>query len=439
MRLTHASASMVACTAFLLGCGTSNTYQKPEAPNVTVAKPVQMDVTTYIEEIGVTQAVQTVDIRARVEGYLEKIHVEDGEDVTAGQVLFEIDKRPFQAEVDRAQAAVVVAQAEKTNAEAKYKRSVPLAEKGAVSQEELAEDTAAFEVAKAMIDVREAELKKAQLDLSYTGIKSPIKGRMGGRLIDQGNFVGRTLSTHLATVISYDPIYATFNISETDLLRLMGQGPRRPEDQELDKSKIKFYMSLQDEEDFPHVGQYNYADLGVESSTGTYLIRGTFPNPEPRIIAPGMTVTVRVPTGVLEDALLIPEAAIASDQRGRYVMIVNSENKVERRDVRLGVKVLDMMVVTEGLEPEDRVITQGLQRAREGGEVRIDEELTLEPPTAGVLPPPGTEPSDEEPPAEQPPAASEPPTKAAPATDPDSTTEAAYQDATGTPAAARIS
>jgi RND family efflux transporter MFP subunit len=363
----------------LAGCQRANEYVPPPPATVTVAQPIRQDVVTYIEETGTTEAVETVNLRARVEGFLEEIKFQDGDDVKAGDILFVIDKKPFLAECKIAEAALKVAEAEAKDAEAKYRRAIPLAQTGAVSQEELVEKAATYEVSRSAIEAARANLAKAELDLSYTDVESPIDGRVSDRLVDRGNFVGRTMTTHLATVISYDPIYANFNISEPELLRILKRGPRREGTQELDKTKIKFYMSLQDETGFPHEGHYDYADLAVESGTGTFRIRGVFPNPEPRVITPGMFVQIRVPTGTLKDALLVPEAALASDQAGRHLMVVNSENKVERRNVEMGIKLQDMQVVTEGLRADDWVIIEGLQRARPGSIV-TPERKELEPP-----------------------------------------------------------
>lgn len=379
------------------GCAPKNEYIEPPPPTVTVSQPIHQDVTTYIEEMGVTEAFETVEIRARVEGYLEEIHFQDGQTVAAGDPLFVIDKRPYEAERNKAAAAVTVAEAELGDAEAKYRRAIPLAKSGAVSNEELTERAAAYEVAKASIEAKKAALQQAELELSYCDIHTPIAGRVGERLIDRGNFVGRSLTTHLTTVIRYDPIYARFNISERELLRLMRTSPGRANGDDVDMKQIKFYLSLEDEEDFPHEGRFDYADLGVESATGTFLFRGVFPNPPPHRITPGMTVKIRVPTGVLPQALLVPEAAFAADQRGRYVLVVNDQDKVERRDVTAGLKVGNLLVVSKGLAADEWVITEGVQFVRPGSLVK-KEPKQLEPPPAQIQLPstaPAAEPAAE--------------------------------------------
>ncbi|MCL4207717.1 MAG: efflux RND transporter periplasmic adaptor subunit [Pirellulaceae bacterium] len=369
----------------LSGCQPRVQFAPPPPVTVTVSQPLSQDIAVYIEERGVTEAVETVEIRARVEGYLEEIHFQDGQEVKAGDVLFVIDRKPFEADRNNAVAALRVAQAEKADAEAKYRRALPLAEKKAISQEELVEKAAAYEVSQAVIEARQADLDRAELELSYTEVKSPIDGRVGARLIDAGNFVGRSMTNHLTTVIRYDPIYATFNISERELLGLIRRGPRSDGGGELEKEKIRFYMALEDETTFSRVGHFDYADLGVESATGTFRLRGVFPNPPPSTITPGMTVRIRVPTGVIQGALLVPEAAIGADQRGRYLLIVNAEDRVERRDVSLGRKVGSMQVVDAGLKSDDWVIVEGIQFVRQGSIVRR-ESRPLSPPPAEITP-----------------------------------------------------
>jgi RND family efflux transporter MFP subunit len=303
---------------------------------------------------------------------LQAVHFRDGQDVKAGDLLFVIDRKPFEAERNKAAAGLKVAQAEKGDAEAKYRRALPLAEQGAVSQEELVEKAAAYEVSQAMIDVRQADLERAEQELSYTEVRSPIDGRVGARLVDVGNFVGRSMTSHLTTVVRYDPIYATFNISERALLDLIRRAARDGSGAERDQGETPCYLALEDETEFSHVGHFDYADLGVESATGTFRLRGVFPNPAPRIITPGMTVRIRVPTGVMDGALLVPEASLGADQLGRYLLTVNAADKVERRDVTLGRKVGGMQVVQAGLDADDWVIVEGIQFVRPGSVVRRD-------------------------------------------------------------------
>ena len=357
-----------------------NQYQEPPPQEVFVSRPLQQDVIDYVEETGTTEACETVDIRARVEGYLEDIKFDPGqENIQEGDELFLIDQKPYRAIVTQAEAALRVAEAETVDAEAKYKRAVPLAQQGAVSQEELLEKAAIWEVSKAKVVAAQAQLDAANLDLGYTIVRSPISGRVGKTLVDKGNLVGKTMSTHLTTVIKYDPIYATFNISERMLLDVMDQrrqsGQARSGD---DREGIKFYMGLTNEEGYPHEGHLNYADLAVDASTGTFQVRAEFKNPDYRIV-PGLFVRIRIPTGERKGALLVPESAVGADQEGRYVLIVEeSEGKkvVRRCGVTLGAKIGALRVVVSGLEPPDSVIVRGIQRVRSGSLVApVEEEL----------------------------------------------------------------
>ncbi len=439
------------CVASGFGCKPEAEYAAPPPPKVTVATPVQMDVTLYVEEAGYTEAVEMIELRARVEGFLDQACVPDGSDVKAGDPLFIIDKRPFQAELAKVEAAVTVALAEAEDAKAKLLRAQPLRERQAISEEELQEKRAAYLVSQANIKAAEAAFEQAKLELSYCEIKAPVDGRMGDNLIDEGNFVGRGLSTHLGTMIRYDPIYARFNISERDFLELIrldrenrqkaaadGESQNEPE-RDSDLRRV-VYMALEGEDDFSHEGYLDYVELGIESSTGTFGVRAVFPNPpvpgrSVPDIAPGMTVRVRVPLGTQKGALLIPEAAVAADQKGRFAKVVNSENKVERRDLRLGIKVADLIVVEDGIKPDDRVIVGNLQRARESVPVEIEETKTLEPPTAAVLPPPTfTKPLENDPGLRRLERAESVPSEPAPA----GTTPAKPVPAESTPAESRV-
>lgn len=389
------------------GCKETNTFQPPPPPSVTVAKPVVQTVTNYVEETGTTEATDYAEIRARVRGYLQEIQFQPNDEVTKGQPLYVIEPDFYQAKVDQAKAAVeqanaglerataskVVAEADYANALAKLNRAKPLYEKGAVTKEELDERiaeekvaaaaieaaTAAIAGAKATIAEANAALQDAELDLSYTTVVAPIDGRIDKTNVYVGNLVDDVSATHLTTIVKYDPIYATFNISERALLQLMDD----PERDRGDRSKyadVKFYLGREIDEGFPFVGQLDYVDLAVDQSTGTYKIRGVFSNPGPRWqLVPGLFVKIRIPMGQQKDAILVPERALASDQLGKYLLVVNSENKVERRDVTVGLKVDSMVVIEKGLDGQDRVVVDGIQRARVGANV-VPEETTLTPP-----------------------------------------------------------
>ncbi len=364
--------SAVICVLLAIGCGRRNEYEAPPPPPVTVVHPLQQTVTNYLEETGTTEAVEMVDIRARVTGFLEQVKFEPGTNIKQGDVLYVIEQRQFKAEVAAAGADLEAKQAALDKAEIEYEREQRMFEENATSERNVVRTKAERDGALATVDAAIAALDRAQLDLDYTEVSTPIDGRVGKTLVKLGNLVDGNEATHLTTVIQYDPIYANFNISERALLQLLAQMPAKDERQ-TDHSQLKFYLQRADDQGFPFEGQFDYADLAVDQSTGTFAIRGIFPNPNDEIV-PGLFVRIRIPIGTQENALLVPEQALASDQAGRYLLTVNSENMVERRNVTAGAKHGNLVVIDEGLRPDDRVIIEGVQRARPGGEV--DPQLT---------------------------------------------------------------
>jgi membrane fusion protein (multidrug efflux system) len=392
---TLLAAALLAATS---GCQPPNEYIPPPPPTVTVSHPVEREVVDSEEYTGTTKAYELVDIRARVQGFLDEIRFEDGANVKAGDVLYLIDPKPFEAKVDEARAATALATAqlesakaeeqkavaEVANAESQYRRGYQASQSGAVSAGELDDlrttrDSAAARVgvakatilsAQAGIEAANAALNQAKLDLGYTKVTSPTDGRVGRTLVDVGNLVGSGEATQLTTVVSYDPIYAYFSISETDLLYYM----RRQRDDghenapsEASEKKRPIFLGLGDEDSYPHEGYLEYADLAVDEGTGTYLVRGTFPNTD-HAIPPGAYVRINIP---MEKslAMLIPDEAVGRDQGGAFALVVNSENMVERRPVELGAVHKGMRVIKSGLNVDDQVVVLGLQRARPGAKV----------------------------------------------------------------------
>lgn len=356
-------------TTIAAGCGEPNVYQPPPPPSVTVAHPVKKAVTIYLEETATTEPVERVEIRARVRGFLDRVEFEPGQLVKQGDDLYQIEPEQFQATVDAAAAELEAQGANRKRAEIEKTRQENLQREspGATSEVAVVAAQADFQSAEASVKAARAALKQAELDLSYTEVTAPVNGRVGKTLVKQGNLVGDNEATHLTTVISYDPIYANFNISERDLLELRERSPRENK-ADVDKEDIKIFLARANDSDFPFEGHFDYADLEVDQSMGTYMIRGIFPNPDFKIL-PGLFVRVRVPVGEEPDALLVPERAVGADQLGRYLLVVNSDNVVERRNVVIGTKVGDMVVVSEGLLADELVIIDGIQRARPGLEV----------------------------------------------------------------------
>ena len=389
-----------ACTAVLLcGCQPKNTYQEPPPPPVTVANPEARTVVQALEFTGTTQPYALVDVRARVEGFLLSIDFDEGTSVKEGDLLFQIDPKPFQAVLAQAQASEKLGVARLASAKAEVKRTlaeVKNAEEqlmrveaavrvspGAVTDEEIESKKTAVLTAKAAVDAAnasvasseaeiaaaKAQITQAELDLSYCRVVSPIDGRVGRRLVDVGNLVGSGESTVLTNIVSYDPIYVFFNVNENDLLQFMKESEARdPEQTESEvKLNLPIKVGLADSGDYPFPGVAEYGDLAVDQSTGTYLIRGKLANKRRRI-PPGAFARIKIPRDEKE-ALLIDPRAVSRDQTGAYLLVVDSNNVVERRDVELGGEYDGLQAVRGKVGPKDRVIVNGLQRARPGSKV----------------------------------------------------------------------
>ena len=350
----------------IVGCRQANQFVPPPPPTVTVAHPVERPVVDSVEFVGTTQATVTVDLRARVNGYLQSIEFADGSNVKAGDVLFVIEQLPYKLALDAAKAAFQKATASQALAESQYRRMQPLLANGVVTQEEL--DVQAAQVATSKADVASAvaSVKKAELDLSYTKVVAPVSGRINRHLVDIGNLV-LAEQTPLANIQAIDPIYAYFDVSENELLRFM-EMMRKHQIPDPDKNPPALHLGLANEDDFPHDGRLDYRELNINPSTGTAKRRGIFANPKGDLI-PGMYVRIQAAVGQPQSRLLVDERAIGTDQRGDYLLVVNDKDVVEYRTVRLGIHADTLRVIEEGVRATDRVVVNGLQRARPGAKV----------------------------------------------------------------------
>ena len=336
---------------------------QPPAPEVTVAQPLQKNVRRFYDLTGNTEAIEMVDIRARVEGFLEKVHFKDGVNVKEGDVLFTIEQEVFIADVEQAEAVLESNIAESRRAQADLDRVKIAVETGAVSEQEVDLKQADYDIAVASVAKAEALLKQAKLQLSYTTITSPVTGRISRRYVDKGNLVGSGEKTLLTRVVRFDPIYVYSNISETLLSQMLKKAGKTS--QERSKAKLKFNIGLATEEGFPHEGLIDFVDNRLDETTGTAQIRGVVPN-ENGLLYPGMFVRMRAPSLEETAALLVYEKAIGTDLGGKFVLVVGQDNVVERRYVKLGQLYEDRRVIEKGLEAEDRYIYKGIQRARPG-------------------------------------------------------------------------
>jgi len=350
-------------------CSEKNEYVEPAAPEVTVSKPLVQNVTDYLEFTGSTRAIEEIDIRARVEGFLESVHFDDGDFIKKGQLLFIIDPKPYKAAVENARGRLGKHQAQLERAEKEYQRNLTLFKQNAASEANVVKWKSEVAESRSSVVSAQAALDKARLDLGYCTIRSPIAGRISRKRVDVGNLVGASEHTLLTTIRKSTPIYAYFSINERELLRVMKMA--REEGITADKpDKIPLELALANETGFPHNGHLDFADSTVDPGTGTVELRGIFPNPGPPfLLVPGLFVQVRMPIAERENALLVTERALGLDQGGRYLLVVKNENVVEQRHVKIGALRDGMRVIEDGLKPEDWVVVKGIQRAIPGAKV----------------------------------------------------------------------
>jgi len=355
----------VAITAMVAG-GCAEKPQAPPPPEVYVADVVQRDVPVYMELVGQTRGSQDVEIRARVEGFLDTVAFAEGSFVRKGDLLYQIDPKPFEAAVAAATADLATARArlEKTgNDVARYR---PLVEKQAVSRQELDNALSFQEAARAQVDAAQAILDKAKLDLGYTRITAPIDGIVGTTEVKAGNLVGRGESTLLTTVSQVDPILFRAGISEAEYLRMAKQGLEQGTAQGSRQTPIE--LILADGTVHPHTGLLDAVERAVDPTTGTLSLQFTFPNPE-RLIRPGQYGRIRFVADVRKGALLVPQRAVQELQNLRTVAVVDAGGTVSIRTVKVGPRFESLWVIEEGLNPGDQVVVEGLQRVREGSKV----------------------------------------------------------------------
>ena len=369
--------ALVLITIVLINCSEQNQYIEPPPPDVTVSKPIQQEVTEYLEFTGTTSSIGSVDVRARVSGELESMHFEPGTVVNKDDLLFIIDPKPYAADLAAAEAELVSAIAEYKRAVTEYERANQLIKKGYISKTDHLRRETEKDVAKADIGRKKAKVQSARLQLGYTRVTTPITGRVGRNRVDVGNLVGEGEATLLTTVTQYRPMYAYFHLNERDLLEVMkvqrkkvrekGHNPEQTPDAELE---IPVFLNLADEQDYPHKGILDFAESSVNTETGTIELRGVFPNTEtpPRLL-PGLFAQLRFPIGNSPDALLVRENAISADQGGEFLLLLNTDNIVEKRPVTTGQTVNGYKVIKTGIQLDDRVIINGLQKARPGNKV----------------------------------------------------------------------
>jgi len=363
------AAAALLALATVSACDNRNAYVPPPPPKVTVAEPVQRNVTLYLEATGNAAAINTTNLVARVPGFVETINYNDGDAVKKGTVLFTIEPETYKLKLDQAKAAELSAQATVTQTDLDYDRQANLARTNAVSKQTLDSAVAARDTAHANLTQAHINTQLADMNYGYASVTAPFDGIVTARKISVGEYVGANSSpTQLATIVQLQPIYVNFNVSEQDVIRIRENIRKRgltPQD----LKKIPIEVGLQTEQGYPHKGMLDYAAPQIDTSTGTLPARGILENPD-RALLPGNFVRVQVPIGgVLDNALLVPETALGTDQGGRYLLVVGKDDVVEQRKVEVGPPEGTQRVIMKGLNAGDRVIVEGLLRAIPGQKV----------------------------------------------------------------------
>jgi len=365
----------VALTGLLAACGQSQQPAPQSDPAVTVARPAHKTVVEQDEYVGRFVAVDSVEVRARVSGYLDQVHFTDGQMVKQGDLLFSIDKRPFQTSLDQASANLAQARANLAFTEADLARAAQLVRDKTITEQTFDQRTQAKRVAAATVEAQEAAVRQARLDLGFTELRAPVDGRIGDRRVSPGNLVtggtgGNT--TMLAMIVSLDPIRFEFTFDEASYIRYERLS-RAGKDMAGREGSALVSLRLIDEADYSHEGRMDFVDNVIDRASGTIRGRAVFANPH-GVFTPGMFGRVRVPASPPYTALLVPDAVIATEQARKYVLVVDGENTVRQKYVTLGQLSGDLRVIKDGLAADDRVVVNGLMRARPGIKVKPQEQ-----------------------------------------------------------------
>lgn len=370
----HARAGLLVPTVFaaaiaLSGCKEHNAYAPPPPPKVVVALPMQQKITRYLELTGNMSAFNSVDLVARVQGFVETISYVDGAAARKGDQLFVIEPLPYWTQLQQAQAAQEGAQAAFDNSSIELGRQRTLVRQDVAAQRALNDAQSKHDQALATLDQAKAEVQTAAINYGYTRVVAPFDGVVSEHLQSVGQLVGTT-ATKLATIVQQDPIYVDFTVSEQDVLRIRAEMRRRGGARPVDIDKVPLEIGLQGEKGYPHAGKLDYIAPTIDQGTGTLRGRGVLSNAD-HIMLPGYFARVRVPIERGVEALLVPNTAIGTDQSGRYVLVVGPDNTVEQRPIEAGTSYGDQRVVLSGLSAGERVIVSGIQRAVPGSKVDV--------------------------------------------------------------------
>jgi RND family efflux transporter MFP subunit len=354
--------------AILGACGREQSQAQkapPPPPQVSVAKPIRQTVSDFDEYVGRFIPVDSVEVRARVSGYLDIVNFRDGQMVKKGDLLFTIDRRPFEASLDQVRATLAQAKANLAFAENDLARGQNLVIGAVITQQTLEQRMQAKRVAEAAVAAQTAAERQATLDLEFTELRAPVSGHIGDRRISPGNLVtgGTTgTTTLLATIVSTDPIRFEFTFDEASYLRYL-RNIKRQAGPQGGSPVVTVRLRLIDEQSFAHEGRVDFLDNVVDRSSGTMRVRAELANPD-GTFTPGMFGRVRVPSGPPHEALLVPDAAIGTEQVRKFVLVVDDHDVARVKYVTLGQAIDRLRVIQSGLDPDDRVIVNGLMRAR---------------------------------------------------------------------------
>ena len=356
---------MALTLASTAACKKENAYVPPPPPQVGVARPVQQDVLPNLEVTGSAVAFNQVDLQARVQGYLQQINYQDGDQVKLADTLFVIEPGPYQAQLQQAQANLSGTQADLAQAEAEFYRQSTLSKSDFASQSKVDEARAKRDSDKAKILSDQAGVTIAAINLGYTRIAAPFDGVVTAHLVSVGGLVGVTGPTRLATIVQLDPIYASFTVSEQQVLKiktvLAAQGVKP---QEIKGSPIE--VGLMTDTGYPHAGKLDYVAPMMDPATGTLTARAVLDNADRRLL-PGMFLRIRIPLSHQKaNALLVPDEALGADQGGAYLLVVDKDNRVQQRSVQTGQLEGRLRVIAAGIAPDDLVVISGNQKAIPG-------------------------------------------------------------------------
>ena len=373
------AAALILLAPALAGCGQGQPPGSgpPPPPTVTVAKPVERGIVDQDEYVGRFVAVDSVEVRARVSGYLDQIHFRDGQMVKQGDLLFTIDKRPFQNTVAQARGTLAQAKANLAFTEADLERAKQLVRDRTITEQTFDQRTQAQRSAAASVASNEAAVRQAELDLEFTELRAPIAGRIGDRRVSRGNLVtgGTGATTMLANIVSLDPIRFEFTMDEASYLRYERFSSSGKEVTGRDGGVV-VGLKLLDEKTFEHRGYMDFVDNTIDRSSGTIRGRASFSNPD-AVLTPGMFGRIRVPGSPTYNALLLPDAAIGTEQIRKFVLVVGDDNTAMQRYVTLGPLSDDnLRIIKDGIKAGDRVIVNGLMRVRPGQKVTPQEQGT---------------------------------------------------------------